>query len=90
LVHDEECKVATDALDPHIEPRPHAGVLFEAGDEMLTLTGRSIVWGDAPKALEWLETALRLRDSGLADMKNRRATLIRYAKHRVSRRSSGL
>jgi hypothetical protein len=43
-----------------------------------------------PKALEWLETALRLRDSGLADMKNRRATLIRYAKHRVSRRSSGL
>ena len=31
MVHDEECKVATDALDPHIEPRPHAGVLFEAG-----------------------------------------------------------
>jgi hypothetical protein len=31
LVHDEECKVATDALEPHTEPRPHAGVLFEAG-----------------------------------------------------------
>jgi hypothetical protein len=31
LVHDEECKLATDALDPQIEPRPHAGVLFEAG-----------------------------------------------------------
>ena len=26
-------------------------------------------WGDAPKALEWLETALRLRDPGLADLK---------------------
>lgn len=31
MVHDEECKVATDAFDPHTEPRPHAGVLFEAG-----------------------------------------------------------
>jgi hypothetical protein len=31
LVHDEECKVATYAFDPHTEPRPHAGVLFEAG-----------------------------------------------------------
>jgi hypothetical protein len=31
LVHDEERKVATDELDPRIEPRPHAGVLFEAG-----------------------------------------------------------
>jgi hypothetical protein len=27
LVHDEEYKVATDALDPYTEPRPHAGVL---------------------------------------------------------------
>jgi TolB-like protein len=26
-------------------------------------------WGDAPKALEWLEMALRLRDPGLADLK---------------------
>jgi hypothetical protein len=26
-------------------------------------------WGDFPKALEWLGTALQLRDSGLADLK---------------------
>jgi len=26
-------------------------------------------WGDATKALEWLETALRLRDSGLVELK---------------------
>ena len=26
-------------------------------------------WGDAPKALEWLEKALRLRDPGLSDLK---------------------
>jgi TolB-like protein/Flp pilus assembly protein TadD len=26
-------------------------------------------WGDAHKALEWLETALRLRDAGLGDLK---------------------
>jgi len=26
-------------------------------------------WGNAPKALEWLETALRLRDPGLAELK---------------------
>jgi tetratricopeptide (TPR) repeat protein len=26
-------------------------------------------WGNKPKALEWLETALRLRDSGLAQLK---------------------
>jgi TolB-like protein/Tfp pilus assembly protein PilF len=26
-------------------------------------------WGNAPKALEWLEAALRLRDPGLADIK---------------------
>ena len=26
-------------------------------------------WGNFPKALEWLETALRLRDPGLADLK---------------------
>jgi adenylate cyclase len=26
-------------------------------------------WGDAAKALEWLETAVRLRDSGLVDLK---------------------
>jgi TolB-like protein/tetratricopeptide (TPR) repeat protein len=26
-------------------------------------------WGNAPKALEWLETALRLRDPGLIDLK---------------------
>jgi TolB-like protein len=26
-------------------------------------------WGDTPKALEWLETALKLRDSGLAQLK---------------------
>jgi TolB-like protein/Tfp pilus assembly protein PilF len=27
-------------------------------------------WGDTREALEWLETALRLRDSGLADLKS--------------------
>jgi TolB-like protein/Tfp pilus assembly protein PilF len=27
-------------------------------------------WGDATKALEWLETALRLRDAGLVDLKS--------------------
>jgi hypothetical protein len=26
-------------------------------------------WGDKPKALEWLETAWRLRDPGLVDLK---------------------
>jgi TolB-like protein/Flp pilus assembly protein TadD len=26
-------------------------------------------WGDTPKALEWLETAMRLRDPGLTDLK---------------------
>jgi tetratricopeptide (TPR) repeat protein len=26
-------------------------------------------WGDLPKALEWLETALRLRDPGLVYLK---------------------
>jgi hypothetical protein len=26
-------------------------------------------WGNPPKALEWLETALRLRDAGLVDLK---------------------
>ena len=26
-------------------------------------------WGDAPRALAWLEKALRLRDSGLAALK---------------------
>ena len=26
-------------------------------------------WGDTPKALAWLETALRLRDSGLENLK---------------------
>ena len=26
-------------------------------------------WGNRPKALEWLETALRLRDPGLVDLK---------------------
>lgn len=26
-------------------------------------------WGDVPNALEWLGTALRLRDSGLLDLK---------------------
>jgi hypothetical protein len=26
-------------------------------------------WGDTTKALEWLETALRLRDPGLAQLK---------------------
>jgi len=26
-------------------------------------------WGDVPKALDWLETALRLRDPGLVDLK---------------------
>ena len=26
-------------------------------------------WGDAPRALEWLETALRVRDPGLAALK---------------------
>ena len=26
-------------------------------------------WGDTPKALEWLETAMRLRDSGLIELK---------------------
>jgi hypothetical protein len=26
-------------------------------------------WGDAPKALEWLDTALRLRDPGLEYLK---------------------
>lgn len=32
MVHDEEYKVAAGALDPYTEPRPHAGVLFEADD----------------------------------------------------------
>ena len=27
-------------------------------------------WGDTHEAAEWLETALRLRDSGLADLKS--------------------
>jgi len=26
-------------------------------------------WGDTPKALEWLEKALQLRDPGLVDLK---------------------
>jgi hypothetical protein len=26
-------------------------------------------WGDIPRALEWLETAFRLRDPGLVDVK---------------------
>ena len=26
-------------------------------------------WGNLPKALEWLETALKLRDPGLVDLK---------------------
>ncbi len=26
-------------------------------------------WGDTPKALEWLETAMRLRDPGLSLLK---------------------
>ncbi|MBV8143736.1 MAG: hypothetical protein JO184_01925, partial [Gammaproteobacteria bacterium] len=26
-------------------------------------------WGNTPKALEWLETALRLRDPGLTELK---------------------
>ncbi|MDP9012088.1 MAG: hypothetical protein M3O41_05425 [Pseudomonadota bacterium] len=30
-------------------------------------------WGDLPKALEWLETALRLRDAGLVYLKTQSA-----------------
>jgi hypothetical protein len=26
-------------------------------------------WGDVPKALEWLDTAMRLRDPGLIQLK---------------------
>jgi hypothetical protein len=45
-------------------------------------------WGDTHEAAEWLETALRLRDSGLGDLKSDRC-LIRFARSRVSKRSSG-
>ena len=42
-------------------------------------------WGNLPKALEWLETALKLRDPGLPDLRLIRSW-IRYEKSRDLRR----
>jgi hypothetical protein len=38
----------------------------DAAYQMATIFAQ---WGHRPKALEWLETALRLRDPGLVDLK---------------------
>ena len=41
--------------------------------------------GDGPKALEWLETALRLRDPGLGESEDLTRSWTRCAKRRVSK-----
>ena len=46
-------------------------------------------WGNRAKALEWLETALRLRDPGLVVSEDRPAHWTPCAKSRASRRLSG-
>ena len=46
-------------------------------------------WGDHAKALDWLETAKRLHDPGLAELKNDTAPRPTRARSRASRPSRG-
>ena len=53
-----------------IGPRELAAMKAELGDSSAYQYAEIYAqWGDAPKALDWLETAYRLRDPGLISLK---------------------
>ena len=63
--------VTYDKLGRHADAEAQLAKLRSEGGDAAAYQYAEISaqWGNTPKALEWLETALRLRDPGLGDMK---------------------
>jgi TolB-like protein/Tfp pilus assembly protein PilF len=69
---DQECLALTyEKLGRHADAKAMLAKLKAANGDSSAYTYAEITaqWGNSDEALGWLETALRLRDSGLADMK---------------------
>ena len=70
--HSQQClAVVYDKLQKHADAEAELAKLKAAQGDDAAYQYAAIYaqWGNLPKALEWLETALRLRDPGLSSMK---------------------